>query len=275
MNCWQRAARFLLDELGDRVAGNGCPTWVQIVGGSPGDDEVNFLGLDGLDVMGWLAPPECAALAVVATATVTRFDGPTEPRVPIPLGRTPGARFACVVGRDARLGWAMRLPDGTELNEVPEDGRMLDCLRRCLGLPTPPPPKGSGWVQSVLWLAAILEEGGRTDRRLGWREILELHPVASGVLESPDIEVTEDNLLGLVRLASSIWTWERLRRDTIVNHWASQVVSAEVAAWMDEGMFARWILAALPDADELMTQVRHCVAPSTARRIAHAVRAAA
>jgi hypothetical protein len=99
--------------------------------------------------------------------------------------------------------------------------------------------------------------------------------VATGILDSPDVEVTESNLQELVRLASSIWTWERLRCDTLVNHWASQVVSDEVAAWMDEGMFARWILAELPATDELMTEVRRCVAPSIARRIAHAVRAAA
>jgi hypothetical protein len=275
MNSWQQAAQFLLDELGDRVADHGYPTWVQIVG-TPGDGaEFTFLGLDGLDVMGWLAPPDCDALGIVGTATVTRFDGPIEPPVPIPVGRTPGARFACVVGRDAHVGWTMRLPDGTEMTEVPEDGRMLDCLRRCLDLPTPPPPESPGYIQSVLWLAAILEEGSQANRRLGWRETLRLHPVASGILESPDVEVTEHNLAELVRLASSIWTWERLRRDTVVNHWASHVVSDDLAGWMDEGMFARWILAELPAADELMNQVRQYVAPSTARRIAHAVRAAA
>jgi hypothetical protein len=132
---------------------------------------------------------------------------------------------------------------------------------------------GPGAVQSVLWLAAIVEEASRTNRRLGWREILGLHPVAAGILESPDVEVTERNLPELVRLASSIWTWERLRRDTLINHWASDVVSDEVASWMDEGMFARWILAELPAADELMTRVRSYVAPATARRIAHAMRA--
>jgi hypothetical protein len=265
----------LLDALGDQVADHGYPTWVQIVGRPRDGELVQFLGLDDMDVMGWLAPPHCDALGIVATATVTRFDGPIEPPVPIPLGRTPGARFACVVGRDALMGWSMRLPDGSELNEAPKEGRMLDCLRRCLELPTPPPPEGPGSIQSVLWLAAIVEEGSQANRRLGWREVLRLHPVASGITETPDVEVTGQNLPELVRLSSSIWTWERLRRDTLINHWAADVVSDDVARWMDDGMFARWILAELPAADELLTRVRQYVAPSTARRIAHAVRAAA
>jgi hypothetical protein len=43
---------------------------------------------------------------------------------------------------------------------------------------------------------------------------------------------------------------------------------------MDEGMFARWILADLPSPDEMLASVRPDLAPSAARRLAHAIHAA-
>jgi hypothetical protein len=52
------------------------------------------------------------------------------------------------------------------------------------------------------------------------------------------------------------------------------IIDPELAGWMDDGMFARWVLSDLPSPDELLATVRPYLAPSAARRLAHAVRAA-
>jgi hypothetical protein len=102
-----------------------------------------------------------------------------------------------------------------------------------------------------------------------------MHPVLGPILGAEGVELTPGELPAVVRLAAANWSWEKLRRDAVLNDWAGSVVPADIAAWMDEGMFARWILAELPDTDDLLGRVRAVVDPSTARRLAHTVRAAA
>lgn len=276
MTGWQDLARFILDEVGDHTAEQRHPTLVEVTDAAEGGQHFRLTFLtDGPDLLGWSAPSACVALGMVATATIEVIEGPVEPAIPLPLDTTTGVRISCVVGRDGGIGWRMRLPNGSELDQAPEEGRLLDCLRRCLGLATPPPPASPGRLQSVLWLTTVLDEARRSSRRLGWREIIELHPVAEAFRSAFDFDVSERHLADLVDLASSTWTWTRLRQDAVSNQWASAVVAGHVADWMDDGMFARWILAELPAPEELVGRIRHVVAPSTARRIAHTVRATA
>ena len=52
------------------------------------------------------------------------------------------------------------------------------------------------------------------------------------------------------------------------------VPAPHLAAWMDEGMFARWILGSLQDPEDLLRQARPGLRPAAARRLAHLVRSA-
>jgi hypothetical protein len=275
MEDWQGLTGVLLEAVGDRVAEQGRPIWVEVraVPEGGGDFRLCFLDDPG-GFLGRQAAPDCLAVGVVATGRVTVADSEVELPVPLAPGVTPGIRMCCLVTRDGLIGWRMTLPDGRSLAEAPSDGRLLDCLRRCLALPTPPPPVGAGQLQSVFWLSAILEEVHRTDRKLSWREIVGLHPVTellAGCDAAPDLQ---QDLPDLIRIASESWSWELLRQTAVSDRWAKELVSPDLAAWMDEGMFARWILSALPGPDELVARVRPRLAPSAARRLAHAVRAA-
>ncbi len=271
MEDWPALAGILLEAVGDRAAEQGRPVWVEVrdAFGSGGDFRLSFLDDPG-GFLGCQAPPDCQAVGVVATGRVTVADTGIEPPVPLEPGVTDGIRMCCLVTRGGVVGWQMRLPDGRSLADAPSDGRLLDCLRRCLALPTPPPPVGAGHLQSVLWLAAILDEIHRTDQRLSWRQILRLHPVTEllGVCEA------SLDLRDLILIASQSWSWELLRQQAISDRWARDLVSPDLAAWMDDGMFARWILSALPGPDELVARIRPQLAPSAARRLAHAVRIA-
>jgi hypothetical protein len=273
---WTALAGTLLGAFGDHVAEVGEPTWIQIAE-DPQDSDVRQLcfSQEPTGFLGWVAPAHCRAVGVVATGRMFVESGPAETPVPLPPGVTPGVRMACVVSRQGDVGWRMVLPGGVVTDHAPTEGRLLDCLRRCFALPTPQPPSGPGRLQSVLWLAEILDEAQDSQKILSWREIVRMHPVLGPILGAEGVELAPSEVPEVVRLAAANWSWEKLRQDAVRNGWASSVVPVDVAAWMDEGMFARWILAELPDTDDLLGRVRAVVAPSTARRLAHTVRAAA
>lgn len=172
------------------------------------------------------------------------------------------------------MTWRMTLPDGRSFDDAPREGRLLDCLKRCFALPTPPPPVGAGHLLSVLWLGAIIDEVHRAERRLTWREVTRLHPAAQVMGGCGRAGGHGLDLSDLIRVSSSAWSWEALRVQAEAGRWAGELVPADLAAWMDEGMFARWVLNALPAPDELVARIRPRLAPSTARRLAHAIKAA-
>lgn len=277
---WRKLAGVLVNAVGDVVAEQGHPMWVKVLDSPAGDGD---FGLEFVNtragLVGWRAPPECHAVGVIATGCACMEEGPTEsPLRSLKPGVTPGLRICCLVARDGRIGWRMVLPSGESSDDAPESGRILDCLRRCFGLATPPPPAGAGTLQSVLWLTAVLDEAERQEGRLSWRAISRLHPVADAI----DVDGGEggtaaplDDMTALVRVAARAWTWEELRRLALEHPWTGEIVSPEMAAWMDDGMFARWVLDALPAPEELLARVRPLVAPSSARRLGHLVRVAA
>ncbi len=289
---WPALAGILLDGLGDRVAEQGRPTWVRILD-APGSKGAFDLDLDDgpEGLLGWEASDDCLGVGVVATGRITMDEGRGEDAggggrgdgagpgigaAGLPSGTTPGVRLACLVSRDGDVGWRMVVPGGVSLDVPPTEGRLLDCLRRCFGLPTPPPPAGAARVQLVVWLLTVHDTIRRTGRQLSWREVAELHPVAAlraepGLLHRADPAVIPE----LIRIAGRAWSWEVLRQGAAQGAWGDDIVTPELAAWMDEGMFARWILNELPAPEELVDRVRPHVSPSTARRLAHVVRAAA
>lgn len=274
---WRRLAGVLVDAVGDLVAEQGHPIWVKVM--DPAEDDGDF-ALEFVHTragfVGWRAPADCQAVGVVATGRAHVEQGPAESPVrSLRPGTTPGLRVCCVVARDGRIGWRMVLPNGESSDDAPESGRILDCLRRCFGLPTPPPPQGAGALQSVLWLTAVLNEAEKEERRLPWRAITRLHPVAGALELGERAAASPADMTALVRVAARAWTWTELRLLALDSPWTGEIVSPEMAAWMDDGMFARWVLDALPDPEELLARVRPLVAPSSARRLGHLVRVAA
>jgi hypothetical protein len=275
MEDWPEVAELLLEGLGDRVAAAGHPTWVAVMEHpSPGDGFGLRLMDDPGGFLAWSAPPQCLAVGMVATGRAHVADAPIEARIPLSPGLIPGIRMSCLVTRRGEVTWRMTLPDGRSFDDAPQEGRLLDCLKRCFGLPTPPPPVGAGHLLSVFWLGAIIDEQRRAARPLTWREVARLHPAAQMMSASGPAGVGSPDLPDLIRRSAAAWSWEALRLQAENGSWARELVSPDLAAWMDEGMFARWVLNALPAPEELVDRVRPRLAPSTARRLAHAVKAA-
>jgi hypothetical protein len=277
MKDWARLAALLLEAAGDQVAAQGCPTWVRVLDPRDGDPEEGFsLAFSGESegLVGWVATPDCQAVGMIATGRLRSLAGVSAPADVSWDPRHDRLRMACLVTRRGEVAWKVQLPEGASgagwPEAAPTEGRALDCLRRCFALPTPPPPVSPTRVQAIAWLLAVYERTVTAQGRLTWAEVSRLHPVAR-VLAAELCGLRKDCLPAFQRVAGSALTWEDFRQQAQQESGLEHIVEPHLAAWMDEGMFARWVLGELPSADELLAAVRPRLVPSAARRLAHAV----
>ena len=240
---WTVAADDLRRTFEPRADNTGRPVWVVLhtaAGGALSHVEVD-VSAEGLH--GWSAPPGCAAVGVVATGRVVSAGRPRRPgssgvHRPIALG--------CVVSRTGVVGWSAS-PKGTLSGSAPEGGRILDCLKRCLGLPTPPEPGGLRVLVDTIWIAAVIEAARESPETLvSWDLVEGLHPAAN----RPHLACQGAGP-----------TWEDIRLATADGAWREGPVAAELAGWMDEGMFARSVLERLPDVADLVAAASTSVTP--------------
>ena len=134
--------------------------------------------------------------------------------------------------------------------DPPESGRLLDALRRCFGLATPPPPWPPQQLLAVRWLHEVASAD--IAGPLTWSEVVRLHLVP--LFDSSDHLVALMSAIDIFDGAREL-TWERLRRRAEQDGEASDLVPAGTAGWMDAGMFARWLLDNWPTVDELLVLV--------------------
>ena len=262
---WQDLSERLIEALGDEVQARGGPSWVRVFedGSSASGMSLDSTGEPG-GLIGWTAPPQCVAVATVATGTLRSVaDGEALSRV----------RMCCVVGRDGGVGWTLQPPGAVPSSSPPEAGRVLDCLRRCLGLPTPAPESTAGRLLGAAWMASLLDEALRTVGPLTWSDVTRLHPLAlllSGSLAGPSA-LTEGQLFGdLIRSAANGWSWEEIRREAAGGHLPG-LVDARLAEWMDEGMFCRWLVELIPSTELMFAALQPYLVPSAAHRLACAL----
>ena len=277
MKDWTSLAAVLLEALGDQVAAKGSPAWVRVLDPRDGDPEEGFalaISDESEGFLGWVATPDCQAVGLVATGRLRGIPDEAAPEGNATDDTRDHLRMACLVTRHGEVAWKTQLPEGVFAPAVPEtvpsEGRMLDCLRRCFGLPTPPPPVSPTRLQAIAWLVAVFDRTFTAHGRLTWFEVSRLHPVAqilSAELDGPQAELVP----GLMRVAGSAWTWEDFRQQAERDGGLAHLVDPHLVGWMDQGMFARWLLSELPAPDELLAAVRPHLVPSAARRLAHAV----
>jgi hypothetical protein len=235
--------------------------------------------------MGQVVGPDCQAVGVIGSGRVrparSAASGPHGPSGPTG-DDVEAIRMVCLLTRGGKVAWRLTGADGSRpglpiSDLAPSEGRLLDCLRRCFELPTSPPPASPARLQLIVWLAAALERAEGCRRPLSWSEVSRLHPVAR--LLAFEMEAPASDVSGitdaLTRMGAAAYSWEDVRiRAARQEGFLDDVVDPHLAGWMDDGMFARWVLAELPAVDELFTALRPRLTPSAARRLAHAVHAA-
>lgn len=242
-------------------------------------------------LMGYVAPPSCIALAIVGGGRAHRWEPPAphtdhtdHTRRPDPATSTAtadqppidvppeGMRITtvCLMDRAGRMAGHTRFADGSEIPTPPESGRLVDALRRAFALPTVRPQFPATELVSRFWLANVLAAADDRAAPLNWKRVRELHPSAK-VLKDVGEPLTGPALDRARRVSAAAWTWSRLRYQAIEGDWLPEIVDSKLAAWMDEGMFSRWVLDDTLPTGELLRLATPCVAPSVRGKLAREV----
>ncbi len=212
---------------------------------------------------GFTAPLEWAMFGVRVHGTAHDLDGAGE------ATRVVTTYLLHRGGDDASI---LRRGSSVRTLTEPAVGTIPDLCRRVFGLPTPAPPAGAGLLWSVVWLDRILEAWGDPAARRGlagsWERCARLHPALdppTGLAPAPVDDV--ERVAGRCAEHAAAWSWARLRADPGVLALPDGAVPAEVAAWMDDGCFARWVLGAYPSPSRLAHDVCGLLDPDVARRV--------
>lgn len=171
---------------------------------------------------------------------------------------------------------------GAAVSALPEapEGTVADACRRGLGLPTAPAPASTLPLWTLLWLDRVVERAAGTARPRSWAEVAALHPAvqtgpagAPARLTAPSLDPAHldpahldparhgpAGLVAAARELAAACPWARLRAEPALAPVPGPPPSPALAAWMDDGMWARWLLARLPSPDDLRAAV-HALLP--------------
>jgi hypothetical protein len=145
-------------------------------------------------------------------------------------------------------------------------------------LPTTPPERSTIELWALVWLDRVVSARA-ADEATGplpqWADIAACHP-AVAVLLSDDQEWGAEAAQNLGRLGSllaDVHSWPVLRAACSAGEWPVDDIPPDVAAWLDDGSFSRWVLGGYAPVGELAATVRQALAPSTAKRVAAALQA--
>ena len=216
-------------------------------------------------LLGFVAPESWSAIGLVCHGWASP---PSSEGRPSEHPERRRVRVVTLLDRSGDERATATLDDGTVVDE-PGSGTVSDALRRCLGLPTPAPPVGSGELFAAMWLTSVAAAG----RRLTWTEAVMLHP-AMQVLRAGGHRPQIEELVSCGRSLARAMPWGELRQRAASGVRDGGIgVAADLAAWMDDGMFARWVLGGLPPFTPLLRRCSTVLAPEVLRRLRRTLRA--
>ena len=270
---------------------------LHVNGLAPVDTCFRWSPLDGahpLDLLlGFVAPPHWRALGVSCVGLSRRLDrgagggggvsgaggaGCDLPHVVFDAAAEPTpVAVTVLLDRSGDVAAVIRQADRvTAMREAPE-GVVADACRRALGLPTAPAPPSTLGLWTLTWLDRVVEAAGHAPAGAGlrsWSAIARLHAAAGPPGDEPLTVLDPASLAGAAAALAQTWPWSRLRADPSVLDVAGPPPAANLAAWMDDGMWARWLLARLPAPDDLMAAVRALLPAALAEGVEVVARAA-
>lgn len=223
-----------------------------------GDLELGMRALDrhpAAELLGFSAPLSWRAVGVSAEGWATPFSdfAPQGYRTK-PTSASPRSRVRTLVLLDCggELVGRARWEDGRQLAEPPNEGLVVDCLRRTLGRPTPPPTATTAVLFATMWLENVLAESRQGAGQLSWSDALSLHP-AMQLLARERHGAQVDDVEEAVRALGKVCDWSLVRQQ-VIHGWKADLPPS-LAAWMDTGMVSRWLLDRGPDPNELFNQL--------------------
>lgn len=207
-------------------------------------------------LIGFDLPAEFDSIAVIAPAVIA-------------VGREPCHRegaLALVMTRDGDDATRIIYNDGTTRRATHPQGWILDACLRSVGLATHPAQASPVELGLALWMDRLMSALLRSPV-LTWTEAVALCPVPTRWRSNDPAQ------LGAT-LATTTPTWRAMRRCSSAGEPAPFHVARAWAAWMDDGMYARWCLGTLPDVEVLRADVEFLASPVVAERVAQAVASA-
>lgn len=135
-----------------------------------------------------------------------------------------------------------------------ELGPAIDVGRRVLGMSTPAESTSPSDVLDVFWLDGIISEAlhAGPEKSLNWASVSVLHPLTDQTIEPWRLRNRRLRLpLG--------WDAFRHRASNASSPWPG--MDPSIAGWLDDGSFARWCLADLPDRDTIVDDLRDLLEP--------------
>lgn len=187
-------------------------------------------------LLGFVAPAEWWAVGIVTGARARPLDGD---------GPTTGATFVHLLDRDGTSASVLSGPAAEPLVVGPQvevvEGRLADACRRMLGLATAPPPADMTTHVVDLWLARVTR-AALAEPGLDWPAVVARNPAHE--LTDPSTAVPTPAATARCTIAfGQQLDWDRYRlRCVDAGGTPFGEVDGDVAAWMDAGMFARWML---------------------------------
>jgi hypothetical protein len=156
-----------------------------------------------------------------------------------------------LVDRDGREASLLRAAGAARSVAGPAAGTIPDVARRVLGLPTEAAPRSTAPLWTALWLHRVLQH----DDLCSWPRLAGLHPALSADPEGPA------DLVTAARSHARATPWSAARSATPPVPLPGGPLPRRVAAWMDDGFFARWSLGAFPPLAELARDAAAQLAP--------------
>lgn len=148
------------------------------------------------------------------------------------------------------------------------EGTIPDLCRRVLGLPTPPPPARTRLLFALAWLDRLLEAWSDPMRRralmTSFTSVAALHPAVPSGGEPPSGPA---ELAAMAVEHAAAWPWARLRAEPATLVPPGGGLPAPVAAWMDDGAYARWLFGAYPDPAVLALDVVSLLGPVVGQEV--------
>jgi hypothetical protein len=228
-------------------------------------------------LLGFIAPAHWSALGVSSSGLQHQLGDDGR----VVSGSDPArVRITVLIDRSGRAAGLLRHGAGLTAMPSQPEGTVADACRRALRLDTAPPPPTTVGLWTRCWLDRVVDAlAGSRGGAAGpptWRDIARLHPASSaGDTRGPGVgrRPNPRALAGATRALADAWPWARLRAEPGVVDVPGPVPSARMAAWMDDGMWARWLLAAFPALDDLVDAACTLLAPDLARAAREVVEA--
>lgn len=239
------------------------PAWVEIIGPLENPQQVRWHP-DLETMVGVTAPSSCQALAAVGYGWAQPLDDDCPLLRPGERRRT---RVVCLLTRAGDMAGYLRDDATILIREPPTVGRVPDLMRRCFGLPTPPPDQPSDALLAAIWLQNVAARAHTVTRALTWRDVARLHPVIS-VAAGDGIVVPNAQFPRILAVGAEAWNWSYLLAQAATPAcWIADLLPDGAVGWMDEGIFSRWLLDAVGHPDRLFPRVRPHLEAAAASRM--------